>query len=329
MTPSARPTAGVAMCVYNGASFLQRQLDSIAGQSELPRSMVIVDDGSEDGSWDLLTRWAAQAPFPVRLERNTPNLGVVRNFEKACSLVQEDIVFLADQDDIWYPDKLATFVDRFAADPGLGLLHSDADLVDDADRPLRRRLFETLLVTGHERSLVDGGLAYQAYAKRNLVTGAACAFRRRLLDQAVPFEPRMIHDEWLALVAALVSKVQLLDTCTMAYRLHGGNVVGLPLPTWGWRLRTTWTAFTAPTRPRQLQRAQALEALIGWARRATAAPEAIEYLQAAADHARFRAELPPNAWLRLQRIWRERRAGHYRTWSNGGVSMLHDLFVAR
>jgi hypothetical protein len=329
MTSGARPTAGVAMCVYNGALFLEKQLDSIAAQTERPRSMVILDDGSTDGSWDLLTRWAAEAPFPVRLERNSPNLGVVKNFEKACGLVQEHIVFLADQDDLWYPDKLATFVDHFAADPELGLLHSDADLIDDDGRPMRRRLFETLLVTAHERAMVACGSAYKAYAKRNLVTGAACAFRRGLLDQAIPFEPRIIHDEWLALVAALVSKVRLLDTCTMAYRLHGANTVGLPLPTWGWRIRTTWTAFTAPTRPRQLERAQALDAVIDWARSTATAPEAIEYLQGAAGHARFRAELPANAWLRVNRIWQERRAGHYHAWSNGPVSMLHDLLVPR
>src|SRR3954468_7399679 len=104
-----RPVAGVAMCVYNGGRYLEAQLDSIALQTELPRLMAIVDDGSTDGSWELLQRWSAAAPFPVTLERNRQNLGVVRNFEKAARLLidQVDVVFFSDQDDKWYPGKLA------------------------------------------------------------------------------------------------------------------------------------------------------------------------------------------------------------------------------
>jgi GT2 family glycosyltransferase len=328
MTSVGRPSAGVAMCVYNGARFLQQQLDSISAQTERPRSMVIVDDGSDDGSWDLLTRWAANAPFPVRLERNSINLGFVRNFERACGLVHEDIVFLADQDDLWYPDKLATFVDSFIADPAIGLLHSDADLIDHDGIPLQRRLLDTLLVTDAERSQVACGLAYRTYAKRNLVTGAAAAFRRELLAQALPFPPRFIHDEWLAFVAALVSKAALLERCTMAYRLHGGNSVGLPVTNLAWRLRTTWAAFSEPTRPRQQERAIRLDEVVAWGRRSGAPAVALDHLAAAAAHAHFRAKLPARLSQRLRSILREHRAGNYHAWSNGPVSMLHDLLIA-
>src|SRR5205085_4211130 len=146
---TGRPSAGVAMCVYNGMRYLRVQLDSIAAQSELPRRMVVVDDGSNDGSWELLQQWASAAPFPVTLERNPQNLGVVRNFEKAARLLidQVDVVFFSDQDDQWYPGKLAACVDLLAADPGLGLVHSDADLIDSEGQALQSRLFTALLVT--------------------------------------------------------------------------------------------------------------------------------------------------------------------------------------
>ena len=71
---------GVVMSVYNGATYLQDQLNSIAAQTMLPSSMVILDDGSTDGSWDLLSKWVASVSFPVLLERNVRNLGVVRSF---------------------------------------------------------------------------------------------------------------------------------------------------------------------------------------------------------------------------------------------------------
>lgn len=315
------------MCVYNGARFLSAQLDSIASQSELPRCLAIVDDGSTDGSWELLQCWAPAAPFMVKLHRNPATLGVVRNFERAVGLLEQDVVFLADQDDVWHTGKLQTFVDRFVADHKLGLLHSDADLIDGKGRPLGRRLFDTLLVTADERADVDAGRAYRVYARRNLVTGAASAFRRALLQQALPFSPNWIHDEWLAFTAALVSKVVMLDEPTMSYRLHGNNTVGLPIPNVAWRLRTIASAFWQPALPQQRAREHRLREMQLHAARLGAPAEIQKHLAAAADHANFRGHLPRNPFTRVVRIRSERRAGHYHAWSNGETSMLHDLLL--
>ena len=323
-----RPDAGVAMCVYNGARYLQAQLDSIAAQTELPSRLVVVDDASTDGSWELLQRWERDAPFEVVLKRNETNLGVVRNFQRAVGLIDQDIVFLADQDDVWYPGKLAAFVDRFAADADLGLVHSDADLIDHGGRPLDRRLFDTLLVTKRERADVAAGRAYRVYTKRNLVTGAACAFRRELMVHALPFSPEWVHDEWIAFIAALVSKIELVDSVTMAYRLHGNNTVGMPLPTLGWRLRAIAEALLFPAADRQLRRARRLREMGAQARTLGASADMLQYLEAAARHADFRGHLPRNPITRLQGILDERRAGNYRAWSSGGLSELHDLFLA-
>lgn len=322
-----RPSAGVAMCTYNGARFLQAQLDSIAAQTELPQRMAIVDDGSDDESWALLRRWAATAPFDVKLHRNPQTLGVTRNFERAVGLLDQDVVFLADQDDVWYPGKLATFVDRFASDGALGLLHSDADLIDGEGKPIGRRLFETLLVTEQERSDVGQGKAYRVYAKRNLVTGAASAFRRHVLLQSLPFSDGWVHDEWLAFTAALTSKVALLDAPLMAYRLHGSNVIGVPIPDLAWRLRTIVSAFWQPVADRQKLRALRLREMQLHAGRVGAPVEMQRHLSDAADHAEFRGHLPRNPITRLSRILEERRAGHYHAWSNGETSMLHDLLL--
>ncbi len=322
-------TVGIAMCVYNGERFLSQQLESIATQDILPSSMVVFDDGSTDGTWTSLKMWAANAPFPVQVQRNREKLGVVRNFEQACSLLDTELVFLADQDDIWYPHKVRTFVDAFTDDSQLMLLHSDADLIDGTGQRLGRRLLETLLVTADERELVEKGLAWQVYAKRNLVTGAACAFRRELLDFARPFSQLWLHDEWLAFHAALLGRVRMWSEPVMAYRLHGSNTVGLPLPTFAWRVRTTIQAFTEPTTPRQLARAQRLDEIVAAAKRLALPQGVIDHLISCAKHAYFRASLPRNLLLRVVGVLRERRLGNYNAWSNGLISMLHDLLIAR
>lgn len=324
-----RPSAGVAMCVYNGARYLREQLESISAQTELPASMVVLDDGSTDGSWELVQQWAAGAPFPVETERNTQRLGVARNFERAVTRLQQDVIFLCDQDDAWYPTKIATFNDRFEADPALGLVHSDADLVDGQGRRIGPSLFESLVISPQERALVADGAAYRVYARRNLVTGAACAFRRSLLEGATPFPPGFLHDEWLAFHAALASKVEMLERPTMRYRLHEANTVGVPLRGFDWPLRNLLKAFATPTAQRQARRADRLDCVVAHARRIGADREAISCLSAAAAHSHFRASLPRNPFSRAAGIYRQQAAGHYRAWSTGAVSMLHDMLIAR
>jgi hypothetical protein len=327
---TARPSAGVVMCVYNGERYLRTQLDSIAAQTELPCRMVVVDDGSSDGSWELLQQWAATAPFPVKLERNAQNLGVVRNFEKAVRLLLDevDIVFFADQDDQWFPGKLATIVDAFAADAKLGLAHSDAELVDPEGKPLGSRLFSALLVTEREREDVRTGHAYRAYIRRNLVTGAACACRSTVLMRALPFSQQAIHDEWVAFTASIVSGVKMIDEPLMAYRLHGSNTVGLPIPNILWWWRTVLQALLEPQVPSQQRRLVRLQEMREHAQRLGAGAEVLSSLDRAIAHARHRCGLSRNPLRRALAVRSEWTCGQYRQWSSGRMSMLHDLLIA-
>lgn len=318
------------MCVYNGERFLARQLGSLTGQSQLPERVAIVDDGSTDGSWELLTEWRKNAPFEVRLARNESNVGVVKNFERAIGLLGEDIdiVFFADQDDIWYPTKLRRFVDPFVEDAAVGLVHSDADLIDENDERRGRSLLQALLLTNEERADVGAGRAYRSYAKRNLVTGAACACRRDVLTLALPFSTHQIHDEWIAFTASLVSRVVLLDECTMAYRLHGHNTVGLPLPTFVWRVKTVLRALVEPQKLRQLQRVERLCEMRDQAAKLRASDDALACVDAALAHARFRSSLPQQMFRRIAAVRTEWRKGQYHAWSNGRTSALHDILMA-
>lgn len=327
---TGRLRAGVAMCVYNGARHLRAQLESIAAQGELPRRLVVVDDGSNDGSWDLLQDWARGAPFPVTLERNAQNLGVVRNFEKAVRLLLDevDVVFFSDQDDQWFPGKLAACVDAFAADPALGMVHSDAELVDTEGRPLGRRLFDALLVKDAERAEVAAGRAYRAYIRRNLVTGAACACRSGTLARALPFSPDFIHDEWIAFTASVVGGVRMIEQPLMAYRLHAANTVGLPIPTRRWWWRTVLQALLEPQVPGQRRRLARLEAMRAHAVRLEAAADVLASLDQAIAHARHRASLSRNPLRRAFAVRAEWTSGQYRRWSSGRMSMLHDLLIA-
>ena len=166
----------VALCTFDSARYLRPQLRSIAEQTVLPAEVVISDDGSHDDTLAIVEKWAAEAPFPVILLRNTTALGVTANFEQAVRATRGGLVALSDHDDVWHPDRVAVAQARFSEDPDLLLLHTDARLIDGEDVPLGYDLLASLRVGRGERALLTGGGAFRALVRRNLVTGATAMF---------------------------------------------------------------------------------------------------------------------------------------------------------
>jgi glycosyltransferase involved in cell wall biosynthesis len=150
----------------------------------------VSDDCSTDGTWAYLEAWASEAPVRVTLIRNDPPLGVSANFEQAMRLVDADIVFPADQDDVWMPNKVALLAGVFEADDSVQLAHTDAILVDANGHELGSTLFGELEISRMERRDIRSGNAFRVYCRRNVVTGAAAAFRRRLIGLVQPLPPQ-------------------------------------------------------------------------------------------------------------------------------------------
>jgi glycosyltransferase involved in cell wall biosynthesis len=215
------------MCTYNGARFLRAQLDSIAGQTRRPDELVVCDDGSTDGTLAILEGFAAGAPFPVRIHRNPAQLGTPKNFERAIGLASGEIIALADQDDVWYPPKLQRLEQALARSERIGLVFSDAEVVDERLRPAGYRLQQALRAFERNRRLIARGRLFEALVRANLVTGCTAAFRARYKDLVLPIPPACAHDSFAALVIAAVADVALVDETLLAYRQHAGNQSGL------------------------------------------------------------------------------------------------------
>lgn len=204
-------SVSVALATYNGRRYLPEQLASLAAQTRRPDELVVCDDNSTDGSVELLELFARTAPFPVRIHRNPSNLGVLRNFEKALSLCEGDIVFLSDQDDVWLPEKIDEIVKLFEASPGALAILNDKLIAD-----------EDLVPTG---ATMLGNIRGFGSPDGNFVAGCCSAFRREWLGIALPIPDGAIaHDTWLIGLAHRLGLVSISEKALQYYRRHESNV---------------------------------------------------------------------------------------------------------
>ena len=100
----------VVMATYNGEPYLREQLDSIVGQTYPIHELIVQDDGSTDRTIEIARSYEQQYPF-VHVYVNEQNRGFQENFRTAVMLATGDFVALSDQDDVWFPEKIAKQVE--------------------------------------------------------------------------------------------------------------------------------------------------------------------------------------------------------------------------
>ena len=327
MSKKSGLTASIVLCTYNGERYLQQQLESLLAQSRLPDHIVVVDDASADHTWEILQTFTGRARergITVDASRNPGNLGYVLNFERALQRAGTDIVFICDQDDVWDPEKLAVMCERFMADPDLLLLHTDARLVDARLHDLGCSLFEALELGPEELQREHDGYGFDVLLRRCIVTGATAAFRRDLLASAIPFGDGWIHDEWLAIVASALGKIDVVERKLIDYRQHEANQLGMRRRTLDVKIKEI-----ALSRAQLLRNdARRMESLL---QRLQKMPVAVEKhlparVQNKLEHTRIRLHITDIPRIkRISPILRELSSGRYRRYGAGIRSVLRDL----
>ena len=255
--------------------------------------------------------------------RNSP-LGPAGNFSSALGLATSPLIALADQDDLWHPKKLETLGRVLEQDETLLLVHSDAALVDESGRR-RGSLSHALAMTKTERRALRSGAALEALLRRNLVTGATTMIRSDLLRDALPVPEGWVHDEWLALVAALHHGVRFVEEELIDYRQHGANQIGatrLDAAEAGERLREGRSSFFA----RKAARNRALSNLVALAP-VWLQPGAKAALMDKCEHDEWRSRLPRTHLPRVLPVFSRWLSGHYSRYARGLVDVLRDLVL--
>jgi glycosyltransferase involved in cell wall biosynthesis len=314
----------VALCTYNGERFLAEQLESFLSQQRLPDEVVICDDQSSDSTLDIVRRFAEHAPFCVRPLSNKSNLGSTRNFSQAIELCRGDIIALADQDDVWLPNKLAALERSLRDDAGVGFAFSDAEMVDSQLRPIGYRLWDAVRFYPHERRCFVHGQAFEKLLRRYRVTGATMAFRSRFKDMIVPIPQDWVHDAWIALLIAAIAPCVLIDEPLLKYRQHAGQQLGEKKRSLVEEYRVARSMNQETYRTVAKRYAQARDRLQGVA---GVAPARMQALEEKIEHFERRARMRDNGVWRLPMIVRETWRGNYLRYSYGWKSIAQDLFL--
>ena len=203
----------IALCTYNGEKYLATQLNSILEQSYQNIELVIVDDGSNDGTIATLQQYA-KTDQRVKLYKNDQNLGYVKNFEKAIGLCSGNLICLSDQDDIWHKDKVKLMYENIGDNM---LVYHDSAYIDENGQPRHSKISDYLnMYNGH------GVLPLLFF---NCVSGHCMMFKKELMNLTGAFDANIHHDWLLVAAAAYYGNIKYVDIPLVYYRLHHNSVI--------------------------------------------------------------------------------------------------------
>jgi glycosyltransferase involved in cell wall biosynthesis len=198
------------MATYNGATYIKEQLESILKQLKEGDEIIISDDHSIDDTLDVIASFQDKR---ITIFLNPNKQGPVTNFENALKQANGDIIFLADQDDIWLPDKVKI---QSALLQTYDLVLSDAIVVDESGK-IQHPSFFKMNYSG--KGLIRNWV-------NNSFMGCCMAFNKNVLNYVLPFPDKIaMHDSWIGLNASLIGKSYFLNTPSIHYRRHGRNTM--------------------------------------------------------------------------------------------------------
>ena len=241
-------TIAVVMSTYNGERFLAEQIDSVLGQQGCNVRLFVRDDGSRDGTANVLKDYADRGLLEFVVGDNR---GMVPSFFAALAMVPDTFEFIAfcDQDDVWHPDKLSHALSVLSQrDLTIPQLYCSEYIF--CDEQLNRT------ARSHLNRI---GVNFPKLMAENVCSGNTMLMNRALFTELLADGPEdvYVHDWWAALVAAGIGELTFDDFTSLEYRRAGGTISptgssGLPLLLF--RIRTFFGKGQLALIPKQLRR---------------------------------------------------------------------------
>lgn len=198
----------VCMALYNGRRYLEEQLNSILVQLSKTDEVIISDDGSSDGSVELVQ--ALNDPRIKLIVHDGPS-NLILNFENALTRAGGRYIFLSDQDDVWEPDKVKAML---ACLKSHDLVVSDCSIIDSNGAFINKSYF----------TLRNSGKGFIKNLIKNRYVGCCMAFNRVVLEKALPFPNKIpMHDWWIGMIAQIFYNPVFYEKALVKYRRHDNN----------------------------------------------------------------------------------------------------------
>jgi len=203
----------ILMPTFNGAAFLERQVASIVAQSWGDFELLIHDDGSSDGTPDMI-RNAASADRRIKPSFADKNAGQAESLRLLLSRANGNLIAFSDQDDLWAEGKLQALLDALGS---AAAAYGTSVLIDENDEELGRNLFD------HVGAPIDGRNRIRPLFS-NTVSGHALLLRRSILHEGA-FRTRPMFDALLAAAASFAGGLVYVPTAVTRHRIHSTNQV--------------------------------------------------------------------------------------------------------
>ncbi len=206
----------VCMASYNHEPYLRQAVDSVLAQTRSDLELVVVDDGSTDGSAELL-RSLARARPAVRFlfHENRGHRGISASWNEAFRASRGQYLAWIGSDDVWYPEKLARQVALLESRPDVGLVYGLADVIDAQGA-------RTGKVIGSDITAAPDPL--EQLLQTCWIPCLTVTTRRRCLEESGPFAENLVYSDWeLWIRIASEWRVAFEDRAVAAYRVHGAN----------------------------------------------------------------------------------------------------------
>ena len=219
----------ILMAAYNGAPYIGEQIDSILQQTDTNWHLTISDDGSTDGTDAIIDEYTRQYSDSVQRVCSGQRFGGAKaHFFWMTQQCEAEYIAYCDDDDTWKADKLEKL--RNAMQDAESRLGSNTPIL----------VFSDQTVTDEKLSVIAPSLMryqkqyfehfdYRSILLQNVVTGGAMMVNRALAKLALECaDPSRVimHDWWMAVVAARFGEIVYIDEPLGAYRQHGSNSVG-------------------------------------------------------------------------------------------------------
>lgn len=200
----------VCLASFNGEKYIEEQINSILCQLSENDELLISDDGSIDKTLEIIKK---NPDSRIKLFYNNFR-NVQKNFQFLLQSSKGDIIFLSDQDDVWFSDKIQYYLKCFQENPNATLILADVELIDSSGEVIRRTFYNS----GFSKSLFSNLL-------KNNFLGCSMALRKSLLDIVLPFPSNVpMHDWWIGLCSIVFGEVYFIEEKLMKYRRHESNV---------------------------------------------------------------------------------------------------------